>query len=119
MNAETKRRPVFGVLVGVLVGTAAGIAMMFLGWLLCKTGVGCVLGIPLYLAGLTAPIIVGVVGGLGAVQGICPVCGHKIVTLRLFGEGVTCWTCRQRLIVKGNRFIAPQAEHLVDHPISR
>jgi DNA-directed RNA polymerase subunit RPC12/RpoP len=105
--AETEARP------AAAEGSAAGCASGFLmagcilpGALLCFTGVGAIIGVPMIILGLMGPIM-GPLMGTGAKAGPCPWCGTRAMTpLSAFPKpGFDCPACKKRIIVRGNKFI--------------
>jgi len=87
---------------------ALGLACMFwlilgvVGVLLCLTGIGALLGIPLIIAGHLALVIMPFAGKSARV-GACPYCGHQ-VTMATTSSGVTCRACRRRVVMHHHRF---------------
>ncbi|MBN2432584.1 MAG: hypothetical protein JXQ27_14000 [Acidobacteria bacterium] len=87
---------------------ALGWACMFwlilgvVGALLCLTGIGALLGIPLIFAGHLALLIMPFAGKSARV-GACPYCGHQ-VTMSTTSSGVTCRACRRRIVMHHHRF---------------
>lgn len=89
--------------MGCLGGWIMGGIFIPLGIVLCFTGVGAILGVPLILAGLFgAPL--GSMMGLGALNGECPWCGTQ-VTSPPAALGVDCPACKKRIVIKGKKFI--------------
>ncbi|WP_052087699.1 hypothetical protein [Paenibacillus wynnii] len=92
---QTKEGFVFGV--GCLIfGIPVGIVLSL-------TGIGALLGIPLILASIGMPIY-GALHMRNSKKLICPSCSHSI---SIIGNetGVTCPTCKKRLVSQGERYI--------------
>ena len=77
--------------------------LIFLGILLCITGIGIIIGYPLIIVGLIVPFF-GPLKGLGALQGECPWCRTQ-VTSHIALQEVTCPACKKRIVIKDKRFI--------------
>lgn len=91
-----------GVGVGLFAGAGSAGCLITLGALLCLTGIGAIIGIPIILGGILA-LFVGPLMGLGNVKGKCPYCGHLVSTMTK-QTGVTCPSCKKRIVVKNKQF---------------
>lgn len=85
---------------GCLNGTFAGFAAIGIGSLLCFTGIGAIIGIPLIIAGIIFPFLNI---GNSTLVGNCPYCGHETIAFKN-DPGVTCKACRQRIIIRNGIF---------------
>jgi len=90
------------VALGCLSGWGLAIILITIGGLLCLTGIGAILGIPMIIAGLLSPFA-GALLGLSSIKGPCPYCGHE-VSCSSKTPGVTCPACKKRIIVKEKKF---------------
>jgi DNA-directed RNA polymerase subunit RPC12/RpoP len=73
--------------------------MIGVGIILCFTGIGAILGIPLILWAFIMPFIKPTRNLVGS----CPYCGHGIVANEN-DVGVTCLACQQRIIIRNGNF---------------
>jgi len=77
------------------------------GVILCCTGIGAVVGIPLIVIGLLLPLFHVTETALGGsskwLKGDCPWCGTEVTTPRL--PGFYCGACKKRIVIRGNRFL--------------
>ena len=92
--------------MGCCAGPAIGIWLVIIGLVLCFTGIGAILGIPLMIAGILVAIVAPFMGAAG-IKGMCPHCGHLSVHASVsdIGQGgVTCTACRQRIVIRGKRY---------------
>src|ERR1035438_8397569 len=92
-----------GALQGCLAGWGVSGCLIPLGILLCFTGIGAIVGVPVILAGLLAPVL-GPLLGLGALKGRCPWCG-TVVTSATAAKGIDCPACKKRIVIRDKRFI--------------
>lgn len=96
VSGSNTRREKNGCFFGLL-----GFSILFtIGGLLCLTGIGCVLGIPLVLAAFLFPIINT---QALALKGPCPYCGYE-ATGSILHNSFNCQTCKQRIIIKNGNF---------------
>ena len=84
---------------GLLFGMLVAPVMIIVGTLLCLTGLGAILGIPMILGAIIAPLA-GPLMGLGAHKGKCPSCGMVVTTMADDGS-YDCPSCNQRFAVGG------------------
>ena len=98
-----ERVPVNGAFSGLLFGFIATPILIIVGTLLCLTGLGAVLGIPMILAGIFAPLL-GPLIGLGALKGKCPWCGSPVSSISST-QSFDCEACKKRIAVKIGKFV--------------
>lgn len=91
----TKTKLMTDILIGFLVGW---LVIVPIGTVLCLTGIGMVLGIPLVLLGLVLPITLPLLGRLRRV-GACPHCGTNVIIF-IGATAATCPDCHRRLLVR-------------------
>lgn len=102
-ETETKSAKAEGAAFGCLAGWGASGCLIPAGIILCFTGIGAIVGIPLILAGLLAPFL-GPLIGLVALRGECPWCG-TMVTSHAASQGFDCPACKKRIVIKDKKFI--------------
>ncbi|MFZ4400579.1 MAG: hypothetical protein ACOYO1_11135 [Bacteroidales bacterium] len=80
-----------------------GTAYVFLiiGIVLCFTGIGALIGIPLILAGIALPFLNI---GNSKIKGKCPYCNYDVYSFK-YEPGVTCPSCRQRILIRHGNYI--------------
>ena len=74
-----------------------GNALGFIGLLLCFTGIGAIIGIPLMIVALKGPKKGGYVGA-------CPHCGPRAAVSQIHA-GANCPACKGRIVVKDGHFV--------------
>jgi DNA-directed RNA polymerase subunit RPC12/RpoP len=96
-----------GAFGGLLFGVVAAPILIIPGTLLCLTGLGAILGAPMIVAGIFAPLL-GPMVGLGALRGKCPWCGaavNSIANKRDFA----CHACGQSIAIQHREFVKQPA----------
>ena len=88
---------------GLVLGFLAAPVLIIYGGMICLTGLGIVLGVPMILAGLCAPLI-GSLMGLNALGGKCPWCDAKVSGVGLF-DRFSCPACSKRIVVRKHELI--------------
>jgi len=100
---EIEHAPMEGPFSGLLFGVLAAPILIIVGTLLCLTGLGAILGVPMILAAILAPLL-GPLIGFGALQGKCPWCGspvRSVTSTKVFH----CLACNQGISIKNRRFV--------------
>ena len=92
-----------GFLGGVGIGWLVGFWLILIGVILCFTGIGAILGIPLIIGGILMPIL-GAAMGLSRIKGACPYCGSTVGALKK-SPGVNCPGCKKRLVIRDGGFL--------------
>lgn len=100
---EHEKAPVQGAYSGLLLGLLAVPILILPGALLCLTGLGAILGIPMIVVGVCAPLL-GPMIGLGTLDGKCPWCGTR-VNGREGARDFSCLACSQRIAIKHREFV--------------
>ena len=100
---EAKKTPVQGAFGGLLFGMLAVPILVIVGTLLCLTGLGAILGIPMILAAVLAPLL-GPLIGIGALKGKCPWCGTAVSSV-VNVPGFHCHACKKRIAIEKRRFV--------------
>ena len=90
--------PVKGGFSGLLFGLVAAPVLIIYGGMICLTGLGIFLGVPMIIAGILAPLI-GPVLGLNAMKGVCPWCGKDVGSVALF-DRFSCPACSKRIVAR-------------------
>jgi len=100
MNKTSPIEPAkaMGRTVGCLSGTIGAGCMQIIGVLLCLTGIGAIVGIPLIIMGFAAPAVTGAITGEIMIKSSCPACGQAIEDIKK--PGYDCPACGERLIAK-------------------
>lgn len=78
--AEHKKSTLPGAFGGLLFGVITAPVLIIVGTLLCLTGLGAILGIPMIIAAIVAPLA-GPLIGIGEHRAKCPSCGARMVTV--------------------------------------
>jgi len=103
VHAEPEKAPVEGAFGGLLFGVVAAPVLIIPGTLMCLTGLGAFLGVPMIIAGVFAPLM-GPLIGFGALKGKCPWCGttvSSIANTKEFG----CRACSKRIAISHREFV--------------
>ncbi len=100
---ETEKAPVQGAFSGLFFGMIATPILIIVGTMLCLTGLGAFLGVPMILAGIFAPLL-GPLIGFGALKGQCPWCGSPVSSISS-AQSFDCHTCNKRIAVKIGKFV--------------
>jgi DNA-directed RNA polymerase subunit RPC12/RpoP len=94
---------------GLLIGAVLVPMLAILGAMLCLTGLGAFLGVPMIVAAVVAPLVGPMVGLGGMVKGKCPWCGVTVRSNRA-GKTFACHACSQRITVESRGFQKEQAQ---------
>ena len=93
--APTKRA--FG---GLFFGIVMAPVLIIVGTMLCLTGLGAFVGVPMIIAGFASPLI-GPMLGLGTHTGKCPWCGAAISSVPLM-DTFACHECNGKISVRNH-----------------
>ncbi len=104
LPAEHKKSSMPGAFGGLFVGVVMAPVLIIFGALLCLTGLGAILGIPMIIAGLVSPLA-GPLMGMKEHQGKCPCCGTHVVSVT-DGQPHYCPSCDSEF-------------ELIDHPMAK
>jgi hypothetical protein len=97
-HTKIEKAPIRGGVSGFVIGLIMAPVLIIYGTLIClMVGPWMVLGIPMIVAGICAPII-GPFVAVGAVRGKCPWCGTKIASLGPL-DAFYCYACSKRIAV--------------------
>jgi hypothetical protein len=83
-------------------GVIATPVLIIVGIMLCLTGLGAILGIPLIVCGVIAPLA-GPMIGLGELKGACPWCGAHVASF-MKRPGFFCHACSKRIAIRRGKF---------------
>jgi len=95
--------PVKGAFSGLMFGLIAAPALIIAGGMICLTGLGVFLGVPLIVLGVCAPLA-GPLMGVNALNGECPWCGAEVSGAGIF-DRFSCPTCSQRIVMRKRELI--------------
>ncbi len=101
--AEIEKAPVQGAFSGLLFGAVAAPIMIIVGTLLCLTGLGAFLGVPLIIGAILAPLL-GPMIGIGELKGKCPWCGAAVSNI-LKSPGFNCHACGKRIAIQNQKLV--------------
>jgi len=79
-HADPEKRSFPGAFGGLLFGVVTAPVLIIFGTLLCLTGLGAFLGVPMVIAGLVAPVA-GPLIGFGEYTVRCPYCHTREITV--------------------------------------
>lgn len=88
---------------GLLVGLVITPAFIIVGTLLCLTGLGAFLGVPMIIVGVIAPLA-GSVLGLREHRGKCPDCGTRVISVA-DGHGHYCPACSKEFDITNGHVV--------------
>jgi predicted RNA-binding Zn-ribbon protein involved in translation (DUF1610 family) len=103
-DSEPEAAPAKGAFSGLLFGMIAMPILLIVGAMLCLTGLGAILGIPMIIAGICAPLV-GPMMGLGALKGDCPWCGIPVSSVAN-SKDFSCHGCGKRIAIKHRHIVA-------------
>lgn len=92
-----EKAPVKYAFGGLLFGLVTAPVLIIYGALICLLGPAMVLGIPMIIAGICAPLL-GPYLAINAVRGKCPWCGAKISSVGPL-DAFYCHACSKRIVV--------------------
>jgi len=93
-----EKPPVKSAFSGLILGFIAAPVLIIYGGMICLTGLGIILGIPMIVAGICAPLI-GSVMGLNAMHGECPLCGASVSGVGIF-DRFSCPACGKKIVMR-------------------
>jgi DNA-directed RNA polymerase subunit RPC12/RpoP len=97
-HPDHEKAPVKSGLSGLVLGFLAAPVLIIYGGMICLTGLGIFLGIPMIVAGVCAPLI-GSLLGLNALRGKCPWCSADVSGVGIF-DRFSCPSCSQRIVMQ-------------------
>ena len=102
-HIEHEKPPVKGAFGGLLLGIVAAPVLIIYGGMICLTGLGVFLGVPMIIAGVCAPLL-GSLMGINALKGKCPWCGAAVGSVALF-DRFSCPACSKRIVVRKSELV--------------
>jgi DNA-directed RNA polymerase subunit RPC12/RpoP len=101
---QSAKSTIEGGFAGLYFGIIAVPMLAIVGTLLCLTGLGAILGIPMIVAAVFAPLL-GPMVGLGTLRGKCPWCGTAVSNITSHPQGFYCHACSHRMAVEDRKFV--------------
>lgn len=98
-----EKAPAKGAFSGLLLGLIAAPILVIVGAMLCLTGLGAILGIPMVIAGIAAPLV-GPMVGLESLKGQCPWCGVSVSSVANTKD-FDCHECGKRIAIRHQEFV--------------
>jgi len=89
--------------VAEYLGLAIGVIFFGVGGILCLSGIGAIIGIPLIVVGILFPFLAPVLG-LTIIKGQCPYCGSDVLISSTQPE-VTCLACKKLIVIRNEEFL--------------
>ena len=99
-SAEHEPAPMKRAFGGLLFGVIVAPVCIIVGSMLCLTGLGAFLGIPMIIAGALSPLL-GPMLGLETHVGKCPWCDAKVSIVPLV-DTFHCQQCHHKITVKNH-----------------
>lgn len=103
-HAEHERSTVPGAFGGLLFGVITAPVLIIFGTLLCLTGLGAFLGIPMIIAAVIAPLA-GPLIGIGEHRVRCPYCNTREITVA-DSKPHYCPNCEHEFALGGHHQVA-------------
>ena len=101
---KPEKSPAPGAFGGLLFGMLAVPILIIVGTMLCLTGLGAILGIPMIITAVFAPLL-GPMIGMGALKGKCPWCGIAVSSVANTKD-FDCHGCGRRIAIRHREFVA-------------
>lgn len=101
---KPEKSPAPGAFTGLFFGLIALPILVIVGTMLCLTGLGAILGIPMIIAAVFAPLM-GPMIGMGALKGKCPWCGVSVSSVANKSD-FDCHACGRRISIHHREFTA-------------
>jgi DNA-directed RNA polymerase subunit RPC12/RpoP len=92
-----------GAFSGLFFGMIVAPMCIIVGTMLCLTGLGAFLGVPMIIAGVLSPLL-GPMIGIGELKGKCPWCGTALSNI-VNAPGFNCHVCSKRIAVQNRQFV--------------
>ena len=100
---KPEKSPAPGAFGGLFYGLIAMPMLIIVGAMLCLTGLGAFVGVPMIIAGVLAPLM-GPLIGMGAMKGKCPWCGAAVNSVANT-QDFDCAECGKRIAIKHREFV--------------
>lgn len=101
-TTTAQKAPMKGAFTGLLFAMITAPILAIVGTMLCLTGLGAFLGVPLIILAIFSPLL-GPMIGIGALHGNCPWCGARIHSVIRVPE-FFCHACSKRVVVENRKF---------------
>jgi DNA-directed RNA polymerase subunit RPC12/RpoP len=101
---QSVKSTIEGGFAGLYLGIIAVPILAIVGTLLCLTGLGAIVGVPMIAAAIVAPLL-GPMIGLGTLRGKCPWCGTAVSNITSHPQGFYCHACSKRMAVEDRKFV--------------
>jgi DNA-directed RNA polymerase subunit RPC12/RpoP len=98
-----EKAPIQGAFSGLLFGLILVPACIIVGTMLCMTGLGAFLGIPLIILGILSPVL-GPIIGFREPRGSCPWCGTEVSNI-VNAPAFDCHVCNGKIAVQNRKFV--------------
>lgn len=105
--APSEKAPVKHAFTGLLFGLIVAPMCLIVGGMLCCTGLGAFLGVPVIIAGILAPLI-GPMAGIGEPRGKCPWCGAELNDI-VNSPAFECHVCKGKVELHNRKFVKAAA----------
>jgi predicted amidophosphoribosyltransferase len=102
-EVEKQKAPMRSAFSGLFFGLIVTPMCIIVGTMLCLTGLGAILGIPMIIGGILAPIL-GPMICVGEPKGKCPWCGAKVSNVFNAGS-FHCHECGKKIDAHDRHFI--------------
>jgi len=99
-----EKAPLAGAFGGFFLGALVAPMMIIVGTLLSLSIVGALIGVPMIIMGILAPLL-GPQFGYGTLKGKCPWCGAAIRSGMGHAKGFYCRACSNRIVIQDRKFI--------------
>jgi len=100
---EHEKAPVKYAFSGLMFGLIVAPMCLIVGGMLCCTGLGAFLGIPVIIAGILAPLI-GPMVSMGEPRGKCPWCGTELTDI-VSSPAFECHVCKGKVLLQDSKFV--------------
>jgi len=90
--------PVRNAFGGLFLGVIIAPVCIIFGGMLCLTGLGAFLGVPIIILGILAPLL-GPILGFSEIKGNCPWCGTKINSIFNHTQDFPCPNCGKEIAI--------------------
>ncbi|MGB6719269.1 MAG: hypothetical protein WBE72_00625 [Terracidiphilus sp.] len=101
--AEHEKASVKAAFGGLFLGMIVVPVLLIVGTMLCLTGLGAFLGVPMIIAGILSPLA-GPMLGITEVRGKCPWCGVPVNSIAQI-DAFVCHSCSKRIAVKSRTLV--------------
>ena len=98
-----EKAPVRGAFTGLLFGMLVVPLLVIVGTMLCLTGLGAFLGVPMIAVAVLSPLL-GPMLGIGTLHGTCPWCETRIAIMTR-SKGFYCHHCSHRIAIENREFV--------------